>query len=67
MARGNWNPDVIKPKPRCRLCARVVKPADFVRLGGINPAHRSCALASNREFTEGDDIHLKSDAAPAAD
>lgn len=67
MARGNWNPDVIKPKPRCRLCGRVVKPADFVRLGGIYPAHRPCALANKREFTEGTDITLNTNAADAVE
>lgn len=59
MARGNWNPEVIKPKPRCRLCNWVVKTADFVRLDGIYPAHRVCAQAKNRPFTEGTDIHRK--------
>lgn len=58
MARGNWSPEVIKPKPRCRLCRRVVKLADFVRLSGIYPAHRPCALAKKREFTEGTDINI---------
>ena len=67
MARGNWNPEVIKPKARCRLCGRVVKSTVFVRLGGIQPAHRACAIGSNREFTEGTDIYLKSNAANAAD
>lgn len=56
MSRGNWNPDVIKPKAKCRLCARVVKAREFVRLNGINPAHRACALAKGRPFTEGDAI-----------
>lgn len=69
MARGNWNPSVIKPQPRCLLCNRVVKGVDFVRLNGINPAHRSCALAKNRAFTEGQEIHKggiqKSDADPS--
>ncbi|NHR04390.1 hypothetical protein HA052_04190 [Chromobacterium haemolyticum] len=57
MAQGNWNPEVIKPKPRCRLCRRVVKAADFVRLDGIMPAHRCCAQAKNRHFTEGKEIY----------
>lgn len=59
MARGNWNPEIIKPKPRCRLCGRVVKTADFVRLDGIYPAHRICAEAQQRAFTEGTEIHRK--------
>lgn len=53
MAQGNWNPEVIKAKPRCRLCARVVKPANFVRLDGVNPARRACAEARGRSYTEG--------------
>lgn len=59
MARGNWNPTVIKAKPRCRLCARVVKPADFVRLEGVYPAHNACAEAKQRPYTEGQEIHRK--------
>lgn len=46
MAKGNWNPNVIKPKARCRLCGGVIreKRGDvFVRLNGINPAHQTCA------------------------
>jgi hypothetical protein len=66
MARGNWNPTVIKPRPRCRLCGRVVKVADFVRLNGINPAHRTCANDKQRAFTEGTEIVLGfADASPA--
>jgi hypothetical protein len=64
MARGNWNPNVIAPKPRCRLCGRVVKAADFVRLGGINPAHRSCAVEKGRTFSEGDAMHKFTDETP---
>ncbi|NRF83813.1 hypothetical protein HQ619_07720 [Burkholderia gladioli] len=56
MAQGNWNPDVIKPEPRCRLCRRVVPAADFVRLNGVNPAHRACAEAQTRAYTEGREI-----------
>lgn len=41
MAQGNWNPDVIKAKPRCRLCRRVVLIKDLVRLDGVNPAHKN--------------------------
>jgi hypothetical protein len=57
MARGNWNPNVIQAKPRCRLCAKVVRNADFVRLDGVYPAHRGCATAKKRAFTEGTEIH----------
>jgi hypothetical protein len=53
MARGNWNPEVINPKAKCQLCGRVVDASDFVRLSGINPAHRACAVAKCRTFTEG--------------
>jgi hypothetical protein len=56
MARGNWNPEVINPKAKCRLCGHVVKTAEFVRLNGINPAHRACAVAKGRTFTEGEAI-----------
>lgn len=56
MAKGNWKPEVIKPKTRCRLCGRVVKVKDFVRLGGVNPAHLSCAVAKGREYTVGTQI-----------
>ena len=58
-SRGNWNPDVIKPKPRCRLCNRVVADKDMVRLNGINPAHKSCADKKNLPYTEGPAIHKK--------
>lgn len=43
MARGNWNPDVIKPKARCRFCARVVEKKSMVRVDGLYPAHADCA------------------------
>jgi hypothetical protein len=59
MAQGNWNPDVCKAKPRCRLCKRVVTLADFVRLDGVNPAHRACAQARGRAYTEGKEIQPK--------
>jgi len=52
MAKGNWNPSVIKPKTRCRLCGYVIKKKDLVKLEGIYPAHLSCALKTDREFTE---------------
>ncbi|SAL87799.1 hypothetical protein AWB74_08270 [Caballeronia arvi] len=57
MAQGNWNPEVIKPKPRCRLCRRVVTSADFVRLDGVSPAHRGCAQLRGRAYIEGQAIH----------
>ncbi|NTZ86195.1 hypothetical protein FCJ61_25110 [Burkholderia metallica] len=59
MAQGNWNPVVIRAKPRCRLCRRVVKLGDFVRLDGVNPAHRACAIVHGRSYTEGTEIHGK--------
>lgn len=58
MAKGNWKPEVIKPKARCRLCRHVVNQADFVRLGGMYPAHRKCAQHHDRPYTEGTEIHL---------
>jgi len=57
MVRGNWNPEVCEPKLRCRLCRRVVKSADMVRLNGIAPAHRVCADAANRAYTVGTAIN----------
>jgi hypothetical protein len=60
MARGNWDPHVIKPKPKCRICRLVVKKADFVRLDGIAPAHKRCAEARGRAFTVGEEIHNQS-------
>lgn len=59
MAKGNWNPDVCKAKPRCRLCRRVVKSADMVRLDGVAPAHQICADAANRAYTIGTAIQAK--------
>lgn len=59
MAQGNWNPEVIKPKSRCRLCKQGVKSVDFVRLDGVNPAHRACAQTMGRTYTEGLAIQLK--------
>lgn len=59
MAQGNWDPDVCNAKPRCRLCKRIVKAADFVRLDGLNPAHRACAQAQSRAYTEGREIQSK--------
>jgi len=56
MAQGNWKPEVCKAKPRCRLCRRVVKTIDMVRLDGIAPAHRSCADQQAREYTVGAEI-----------
>jgi len=61
MARGNWNPNVIKPKPRCRLCRFVVKDKDFVRLDGIYPAHKTCAVDRGRLFTEGKEFEMSNE------
>lgn len=52
MASGNWSGDVIQPKPRCRLCRRVVEKKDMVRLDGVNPSHRDCAVSKGRIFTD---------------
>jgi hypothetical protein len=59
MARGNWNPEVVKAQPRCRLCRHVVRLADLVRLDGVAPAHRICATERGRSFTNGAEIHSK--------
>lgn len=56
MAKGNWKPDKIKPRTRCRLCGFVVKAPEFVRLEGVYPAHRSCAQKKGREYSEGLEI-----------
>ena len=53
MAKGNWKPNVIKPKMRCLLCGRVLVKRDMVRLDGISPAHEICAIRKNREYTFG--------------
>jgi hypothetical protein len=50
MAKGNWNPSVIKPKTRCRICGRVIK-EDKVFIDGIFPAHGGCAIFRKREYT----------------
>jgi len=54
MAKGNWNPAVIHPKTRCHLCGKVIQKKDVYRvyLNGITPAHRTCAILKNKEFTE---------------
>lgn len=57
MARGNWNPDVVKARPRCRLCARVVLVRDMVRLDDVNPSHKACADAKQLTYTVGAEIH----------
>ena len=42
MAKGNWKPDVIKPKTRCRYCGYVLKKKE-VRYVGYIPCHAECA------------------------
>jgi len=57
MAKGNWKPDVIQPRPRCRLCTRVIRKSDeFVRLDGVIPSHKSCADEKGRKYTAGKEI-----------
>jgi len=54
MAKGNWNPSVIKPKTRCRRCGAVIKNRVYmVFLDGVTPAHYHCAMKvwPEREFT----------------
>jgi hypothetical protein len=53
MARGNWNPNVIKPKTRCKLCGFIkASPAEkWVYINGCNPAHKSCAERKNIKYT----------------
>lgn len=57
MARGNWNGNVIKPRPRCRVCGLVVKVRLMVRIDGVYPAHRDCATMKNLNFSEGSQVH----------
>lgn len=57
MVSGNWNPDVVKARPRCRLCARVVLLSDMVRIDGVKPAHKTCADARLLAYTIGSEIH----------
>lgn len=56
MAQGNWNPSVINPKPRCRICCRVVNKCDLVRLDGFAPAHRVCCEDRGRSYTNDKDF-----------
>ena len=53
MAQGNWDGAVVKAKPRCLLCRRVVLARDMVRLDGVAPAHKVCAEERKRTYTEG--------------
>ena len=64
MAKGSWNPYVIKPRPRCRLCGKVVKRKDFVRLNGINPAHKECADMAGRVYTNGKGFVMQVESCP---
>ena len=57
MARGNWNPEVVKPRPRCRLCVRAVLAREMVRIDGVKPAHKVCADAKQLTYTVGTEIH----------
>jgi hypothetical protein len=41
MARGNWKPERIHPKYRCRYCGRVIKRQDLDRIG-VFPCHKIC-------------------------
>lgn len=50
MAKGNWNPNVIKPKSRCRYCGYVIKKKD-VRYVGFIPCHAGCAEKRNLTHT----------------
>ena len=52
MARGNWSQYGAKAQARCRLCARAVGKKEMVRLNGINPAHKACADAAGRSYTQ---------------
>lgn len=53
MAQGNWDGEVVKAKPRCRFCRRVVLVSEMVRVDGVYPAHKVCADDRNRPYTVG--------------
>jgi len=46
MAKGNWKPDVIKPRTRCRYCGYVLKKNE-IRYVGYIPCHAECANKRN--------------------
>ncbi len=46
MAKGNWNPNVINPKTRCRYCGYVLKKKE-IRYVGYVPCHAECANKRN--------------------
>lgn len=50
MAKGNWKPDVIKPKTRCRYCGYVLKNKE-IRYVGYIPCHAECANKRNLVHT----------------
>lgn len=51
MAKGNWKPDVIKPKTRCRYCGAVIT-RDKVYVDGYKPAHKGCALSRGADYSK---------------
>lgn len=51
MAKGNWNPSVIKPKTRCRYCGAVIK-SGMVYVEGYKPAHKDCAERRNLNYSD---------------
>lgn len=57
MARGNWNPEVVKARPRCRVCVRVMLAREMVRIDGVKPAHKACADAKQFTYTVGTEFH----------
>lgn len=42
MAKGNWKPNVIKPKTRCRYCGIVIH-GKMYYADGYKPCHKECA------------------------
>jgi hypothetical protein len=50
MAKGNWKPDVIKPRTRCLYCGAVIK-SDKVYVDGYQPAHKGCAERRNLNYS----------------
>lgn len=52
MAKGNWKPNVIKPKTRCRYCGYALKKKEIYRVG-VYPCHFECAKKRGLILQEG--------------
>ena len=56
MARGNWKPDVCKPRPKCRYCRKTLKNSEIRRVNGYIPCHAECAEWRNLLHTDNTNI-----------